>query len=65
MDEGDKLKLCSEKYDAIVIGENIYRYREKGLQPREAAIQGTLEVLPAVTASVTTTVIAFLPLFFS
>ena len=50
--------------DAIVIGENIYRYREKGLKPREAAIQGTLEVLPAVTASVTTTVIAFLPLFF-
>ena len=50
--------------DAIVIGENIYRYREQGLQPRDAAIQGTLEVLPAVTASVTTTVIAFLPLFF-
>lgn len=50
--------------DAIVIGENIYAKVEKGMHPREAAVEGTLEVLPAVFASVVTTMIAFGPLFF-
>ncbi len=50
--------------DAIVVGENIYRYREQGLLPRDAAVKGTVEVMPAVSASVTTTVIAFMPMFF-
>ena len=38
--------------DAIVVGENIYRYQEKGLKPLQAAIEGTAEVFPAVSASV-------------
>ncbi len=50
--------------DAIVIGENIYAKREQGLSNFHAAIEGTVEVLPSVFASVTTTIIAFLPLMF-
>ena len=50
--------------DAIVIGENIFNKREEGLGFVAAAIEGTVEVLPSVTASVTTTIIAFMPLAF-
>ncbi|MEZ6050984.1 MAG: efflux RND transporter permease subunit [Planctomycetaceae bacterium] len=50
--------------DAIVIGENIYSHREMGKSYRQAAIDGTFEVLPSVAASVTTTVFAFSPMFF-
>ncbi len=50
--------------DAIVIGENIYSHREAGATPFRAAVDGTLEVLPSVAASVSTTVIAFMPLFY-
>ena len=50
--------------DAIVIGENIYAHREMGKSPIRAAIDGTYEVLPSVTASVTTTIVAFCPLLF-
>lgn len=50
--------------DAIVIGENIYSHRQMGKRPLRAAIDGTVEVAPSVAASVSTTVIAFMPLFF-
>ena len=50
--------------DAIVIGENIYAHREMGKSPIRAAIDGTYEVLPSVTASVMTTIVAFCPLLF-
>lgn len=50
--------------DAIVIGENIYAHRQMGKKYQTAAIDGTLEVMPSVAASVTTTVIAFAPMFF-
>ena len=50
--------------DAIVIGENIYAHRGRHTTATAAAIQGTVEVLPAVTTSILTTVFAFLPLFF-
>ncbi len=50
--------------DAIVIGENIYAHRGRNVTAAAAAIQGTVEVLPAVTTSILTTVFAFLPLFF-
>ena len=50
--------------DAIVIGENIYRHREMKKIPVRAAVDGTYEVLPSVFASVTTTIIAFVPLLF-
>ncbi|MEA3444613.1 MAG: efflux RND transporter permease subunit, partial [Bacteroidota bacterium] len=51
--------------DGIVIAENIYSHFEKGKTPKQAALDGTMEVLPAVFTSVTTTIIAFTPLFFA
>lgn len=50
--------------DGIVIGENIFQHFEQGKSPMRAAVDGTLEVIPAVTTSVITTIIAFLPLIF-
>lgn len=50
--------------DGIVIAENIYTHFEKGKSPKRAAIDGTMEVLPAVTTSITTTIVAFSPLLF-
>jgi multidrug efflux pump subunit AcrB len=50
--------------DGIVIAENIYLHFERGKTPMKAAVDGTLEVYPAVLTSVTTTIIAFMPLVF-
>ena len=50
--------------DAIVVGENVYEHRQMGKSFITAAIDGATEVLPSVCASVTTTVIAFMPLLF-
>ncbi len=50
--------------DAIVVGENIYAHRQKGKSVLQAAIDGTVEVVPSVIASVSTTIIAFTPLLF-
>ncbi|MGM0497767.1 MAG: efflux RND transporter permease subunit [Bacteroidota bacterium] len=50
--------------DGIVIAENIYLYFEKGMSPMKAAVEGTMEVLPAVLTSIATTIIAFTPLLF-
>ena len=50
--------------DAIVVGENVYSHRHAGKSGVQAAIDGTCEVMPSVMASVTTTIIAFVPLMF-
>ncbi len=50
--------------DAIVVLENIVRRRAEGLQPRAAAVLGTLEVFFAVIATTATLVAVFLPLSF-
>ncbi|WP_417897300.1 efflux RND transporter permease subunit [Bacillus haimaensis] len=50
--------------NAIVILENIYRLRQKGYSLKDAAIEGTSEVGPAIIASTLTTVIVFLPIVF-
>ena len=50
--------------DAIVIGENVYAHRAMGKTPMQAAIDGTIEVVPSVFSSVATTVFAFVPMFF-
>lgn len=50
--------------DGIVIGENIFQHFEAGKSPMRAAVDGTVEVVPAVITSVTTTIVAFAPLFF-
>jgi len=48
--------------EAIVVAENIYRHMEMGKSPREAAIDGSMEMFPAVLTATLTTVFAFLPL---
>lgn len=48
--------------DAIVVGENVYEYRKKGLSPINAAIAGTKDVSRPVVFSIATTIIAFVPL---
>lgn len=45
--------------DGIVIAENIYQHWEDGKPPVQAAIDGTMEVLPAVFSAILTTIIAF------
>ncbi|MCD6180092.1 MAG: efflux RND transporter permease subunit [Bacteroidales bacterium] len=49
--------------DGIVIAENIFAHFEMGKSPMKAAVEGTLEVVPAIATSVATTVVAFTPLF--
>ena len=48
--------------EAIVVAENIYRHMEMGKTPRDAAIDGSLEMFPAVLTATLTTVFSFLPL---
>ena len=43
--------------DGIVIAENIYAHFEKGKTAAQAAVDGAMEVFPAVFTSVTTTMI--------
>ena len=50
--------------DGIIIAENVYRYMERGMRPREAAVKGSEEVMGAVTTAVFTTIAAFSPLLF-
>ncbi len=50
--------------NAVVIVENIYRYREMGHSRFESARLGTAEVGGAVVASTATTVAAFIPMLF-
>ena len=49
--------------DAIIVTENVYRYIEQGMPVKEAALRGTEEVFWPVTAAVSTTIAAFLPMF--
>lgn len=50
--------------DGIVVGENIYQKYEAGLSPIDAAIEGTMQVVPAVTSAIITTIVAFSFFFF-
>nr|MCS5618133.1 efflux RND transporter permease subunit [Pirellulales bacterium] len=50
--------------DAVVVSDNIERHRRMGKGLMAAAIDGTVEVIPSVVSSVTTTVITFMPLCF-
>lgn len=50
--------------DGIVIGENIYAHYESGKSAFNAAVDGTSEVITSVFASVSTTVVMFIPFFF-
>ncbi|SMD32644.1 Multidrug efflux pump subunit AcrB [Reichenbachiella faecimaris] len=50
--------------DGIVIAENIYHHYEKGKSPIQAAVDGTMEVIPAITSAILTTLVAFSTFFF-
>ena len=50
--------------DAIVAGENIYEYRNRGMGYLEAAVRGARDVAMPVTFSILTNIVAFLPLYF-
>lgn len=45
--------------DGIVIAENIYQHYEKGKNRVQAAIDGTMEVLPSIVSAILTTLLAF------
>ncbi len=50
--------------DSIVVRENIFRYLEKGLKPKEAAEKGTNEVALAVVATTASIMAVFIPISF-
>jgi len=50
--------------DAIVVSENIYQKIEKGMNPREAAIEGSKEIFFAVVSTTITLVAVFIPIVF-
>jgi HAE1 family hydrophobic/amphiphilic exporter-1 len=50
--------------NSIVVLENIFRLRGKGLPQREAAARGTEEVVNAITASTLTTIAVFGPIIY-
>jgi multidrug efflux pump subunit AcrB len=50
--------------DAIVVGENIYRYYQMGHNIKDAAVMGTNEVIIPVLAAVLTNIASFIPLIF-
>ena len=45
--------------DGIVIAENIYQHYERGKSPIQAAVDGTMEVLPPIISAIVTTILAF------
>ncbi len=50
--------------DAVVVLENIFRFREEGHNRREAAVMGAKEVAVPVVISTLTTLVVFLPILF-
>jgi multidrug efflux pump subunit AcrB len=50
--------------DSVVVLENIFRFMEMGVPPREAAEKGGMEVALAVLAATSTTSIVFFPVTF-
>ena len=50
--------------DAIIIGENIYHYRQEGLTAMDAAIKGAREMAMPITFSIMTNIATFMPLLF-
>ncbi|MED6335310.1 MAG: efflux RND transporter permease subunit [Planctomycetota bacterium] len=47
--------------DAIVVGENIFRLMEEGMDPEQAAVEGVGQVGKPVLATILTSIVAFLP----
>jgi len=51
--------------NSVVVIENIYRLRGKGVSVIQAAVSGTTQMVGAITASTLTTVCVFLPIVFT
>lgn len=51
--------------NSIVVMENIYRLRSKGIPAPRAAVQGTRQVAGAIISSTATTVCVFVPMLFT
>ncbi|MFP4370566.1 MAG: efflux RND transporter permease subunit, partial [Candidatus Kapaibacterium sp.] len=50
--------------DAIVVGENVFEYRQRGMGRLKAAITGARDISKPVVFSILTNIIAFVPLLF-
>ncbi|MDC0254236.1 efflux RND transporter permease subunit [Bacteriovoracales bacterium] len=50
--------------DAIIVAENMGRHIENGGDPLDAAVKGSHEVFRPIFASILTTCVAFIPLFY-
>ncbi|MGF1709550.1 efflux RND transporter permease subunit [Vibrio kagoshimensis] len=50
--------------DSVIVAESIYQEKEKGKSALEAAITGTQKVIKPIIASLTTTALVFIPMFF-
>jgi multidrug efflux pump subunit AcrB len=50
--------------DAIVVGENVYEYRQQGMGNMEAALAGARDMARPVVFAILTNIIAFVPLLF-
>lgn len=50
--------------NSVVVIENIYRLRNNGATPVQAAVSGAVQVTGAITASTLTTICVFLPIVF-
>ena len=50
--------------DAVVVSERIVFKQAQGMAPEAAALAGTQEMVPPVTAAALTTILAFIPLIF-
>jgi len=49
---------------AVVVSESIYRHHQLGKPLKQASEVGTMEVINAITASVLTTIVVFLPVIY-
>ncbi|MGD8914655.1 MAG: efflux RND transporter permease subunit, partial [Candidatus Thiodiazotropha sp.] len=50
--------------DAIIAGENIYEYRQRGMGFLEASIRGAQDIAVPIGFSILTNIVAFLPILF-
>jgi len=51
--------------NSIVVIENIFRLRNKGVEPARAAVWGTKQVASAIISSTLTTIFVFIPMIFT
>ncbi|PSU49130.1 AcrB/AcrD/AcrF family protein [Photobacterium frigidiphilum] len=50
--------------DSVIVAESIYQEKESGKSALEAAVIGTQKVIKPIIASLTTTALVFIPMFF-